>query len=343
MSHSKPENAQPEHAQAEHESQKPVSSLEQAKLEDEKKSDPEATKLPSSRTEPGDECCHYQPDPDELAFLKQQTRIQDEEELKVHVFAVQKKAYKVCPYPCIRRFGFVRIKIIKNPAAYNHVLELGRTLPGALFLDVGCCFGIDLRRLANDGFPVQNMLACDIRKGFVNPLRISDDFWDLGHELFRSTAESFPVAFLAGDVFDPAFLTLQAPATEAPQSPAPNLDSLASLEGLQGHLSAIHSASLFHLFGEVNQLQLARKLAGLLSARPGSIIFGCHGAQPTKGHVLGSRGKYMFCHSSETWREMWEGIFEQGSVEIATHMKNVGKLLNPTTDFYMLFWSVKRL
>ncbi|KAJ6513409.1 hypothetical protein C8R45DRAFT_813407 [Mycena sanguinolenta] len=305
--------------------------MEQTKLEDSKKSDSEAAELP--RTKPGDECCHYQPDPDELAFLKQQTKIQDEEELKAHVFAVQKKAYKVCPYPCIRRFGFVRIKIIKNPAAYNHVLELGRTQPGALFLDVGCCFGTDLRKLASDGFPAQNILACDIRQ----------DFWDLGHELFRSAPDSFPVTFLAGDAFDPDFLTLQPPATEAPQSPAPNLHSLTSLEGLQGHLSAIHSASLFHLFSEINQRQLARKLAGLLSTCPGSIIFGCHGAQPTKGHVLGSRGKYMFCHSPETWRNMWEGIFEQGSVEIATHMKNVGKVLNPTTDFYMLFWVVKRL
>ncbi|KAJ7274548.1 hypothetical protein B0H12DRAFT_1199786 [Mycena haematopus] len=289
--------------------------MEQTKLES--KQNPEATKLPSSHTKPEDDC-HYQPDLDELAFLIQQTKIQADGELKAHVLALQKKAYK----------------IIKNPAAYDHVLELGRTLPGALLLDVGCCFGTDLRKLASDGFPAKNMLACDIRK----------DFWDLGHELFRSTPESFPVAFLEGDIFDPDFLTLQPPMTEAPQSSAPNLHSLSSLEGLQGHLSAIHSASLFHLFSEINQLQLARKLAGLLSPRPGSIIFGCHGAQPTKGHVLGSRGKYMFCHSPATWRDMWDGnIFEHGSVEIATHMKNVGKILNPTTDFYMLFWSVKRL
>jgi hypothetical protein len=34
--------------------------------------------------------------PVELAFLETQTGIQDDEELKVHVLAIQKKAYEVC-------------------------------------------------------------------------------------------------------------------------------------------------------------------------------------------------------------------------------------------------------
>ncbi|KAF8207579.1 hypothetical protein K438DRAFT_1576024 [Mycena galopus ATCC 62051] len=327
MSDSTPREGQPE--------AKLAHLTEQIKIQDEgakaEKASPSNT---PSDPKSEDDCCHYQLDADELIFLKDQTKIQDEAELKAHVLAVQKKAYKICPYPCIRRFGFVRIKIIKNRPAYDHVLDLGRNLPGALFLDVGCCFGTDLRKLASDGFPAQNMLACDLRK----------DFWDLGHELFRSTPQSFPVVFLAGDAFDPDFLTLQPPATESPQSPVPDIRSLKSLDGLQGHVSAIHSASLFHLFSEINQLQLARKLAGLLSPRPGSIIFGCHGGHPTKGPVLGSRGKYMFCHSPESWRDLWDGeVFEKGSVEIAMYLKNVGRILNPTTDFHMLFWSVKRL
>jgi hypothetical protein len=170
------------------------------------------------------------------------------------------------------------------------------------------------------------------------------DYWDLGHQLFRSTPESFPVAFLAGDALDPDFLALQPLPSEAPQSAAPDLHSLTSLNGLNGRLSAIHSASLFHLFSEEKQLLLARKLAALLAPRPGSIIFGCHGAQPTKGYVLATAGRHMFCHSPESWRDIWDGeVFERGSVQVTTHMKNAGKILNPTTDFHMLFWSVKRL
>ncbi|KAJ7637600.1 hypothetical protein DFH06DRAFT_1002399 [Mycena polygramma] len=276
---------------------------------------------------------HSYANPEELAFLKQQTGIQDDDALKEHVLAVQKMAAQVHDYPCIRRFGFIKIKINKFKAAYEHVLDLGRSVPGALLLDIGCCFGNDLRKIASDGFPVQNIIASDLRQ----------DFWNLGHELFRSTPESFPVVFVAGDALDPDVLALQPLLTEAPQS-ALDLRSLTSLSGLHGRLSAIHSASLFHLFSEENQLLLARKLAALLTPRPGSIIFGCHGAQPTKGYVPGTDGKRMFCHSPESWRAMWDGkVFERGTVQVSTHMVNAGKILNETTDFHMLFWSVKRL
>ncbi|KAJ6577227.1 hypothetical protein B0H19DRAFT_1118752 [Mycena capillaripes] len=276
---------------------------------------------------------HSYANAEELAFLTKQTGINDEDALKAHVLAVQKTATEVYDYPCIRRFGFIKIKINKYKTAYQHVLDLGRNVPGALLLDIGCCFGNDLRKIASDGFPAQNMIASDLRQ----------DFWDLGHQLFCSTPESFPVVFLAGDAFNPDFLALQPMLEEAPHSVL-DLRSLTSLNGLHGRLSAIHSASLFHLFSEENQLLLARKLAALLTPRPGSIIFGCHGAQPTKGYVLGSAGKHMFCHSPETWREMWEGeVFERGRVQVNTHMVNAGKILNETTDFYMLFWSVKKL
>ncbi len=45
---------------------------------------------------------------DELAFFKAQTRIDDDEKLKDHIFAVQAKAHSVYPYTCIRRFAFTK-------------------------------------------------------------------------------------------------------------------------------------------------------------------------------------------------------------------------------------------
>ena len=44
---------------------------------------------------------------DELAFFKAQTKIQDDEELKNHIAAVRDKAFKIHPYPCIKRMGYV--------------------------------------------------------------------------------------------------------------------------------------------------------------------------------------------------------------------------------------------
>ena len=46
-------------------------------------------------------------DADELAFYKAQTKIQDDEEVKNHIAAVQAKALKVFPYNSIKRLGYV--------------------------------------------------------------------------------------------------------------------------------------------------------------------------------------------------------------------------------------------
>ncbi|KAF8207265.1 hypothetical protein K438DRAFT_1962864 [Mycena galopus ATCC 62051] len=273
---------------------------------------------------------HNYANPEELAFLKTQIGIQDDAALKAHVLAVQKKAAAVHNYPCIQRFGFIKIKINKFPSAYQHVLDLGRTVPGALLLDIGRERPAQNRQRR---FPRAKLIASDLRQAF----------WDFGHELFRTTP-ILPRGLPRGDAFDPEFLALQPLLSQPLTSPSPDLHALTSLTPLHGRLSAIHSASLFHLFSEAGQLELARKLAALLVPRKESIIFGCHGAQPEKGSVLGAGGKQMFCHSPESWAEVWDGeVFERGTVRVETTMVNAGRILNESTDFWMLFWSVERL
>jgi hypothetical protein len=44
----------------------------------------------------------------ERSFFKQQTGIQDDDELKAHIIRVQAEAYQVHPYPCIRLFHFAK-------------------------------------------------------------------------------------------------------------------------------------------------------------------------------------------------------------------------------------------
>ncbi|KAJ6537692.1 hypothetical protein B0H19DRAFT_1213596 [Mycena capillaripes] len=272
--------------------------------------------------------------PEELSFLKKETGIHDDDELKAHVMAMQKAALEVYPYPCIRRLGFIRLKMPKNRAAYEHVLNLGKTIPGAILVEVGCCLGNDARNIANDGFPAENIIASDLR----------EDFWTVSHKLYRNPPKEFAGTFIPGDVLDPEFLDLMPILNEVPEGAAPDLRSLEALNLLHGRVSVIHTGSFFHLFPQEKQLEIARKFAGLLSPRSGSMIFGCHGGLPTKGYMLGSRENQIFCHSPESWKEMWEEqVFERGTVEIQAYLKNSGKVLNPTTDFWMLYWSVKRL
>ncbi|KAG6918988.1 hypothetical protein DXG01_010227 [Tephrocybe rancida] len=177
-------------------------------------------------------------------------------------------------------------------------------------------------------------------------------FWNYGHDLFKSTPESFPAAFVAGDAFDPGIIRPREP-FYAPEEAAPlgqPLSSLTSLTPLQGRLSVIHASSFFHLFDEAEQLQLARQVATLLSPTPGSIIFGAHGGQAEKGfwkEALKNSGKYMFCHSPETWKELWDGeVFKKGAVKVKAglhEMERKDLFAAPGSRFYVMWWSVTRL
>ena len=63
----------------------------------------------------------------------------------------------------------LRLKISRFPA-YKTLLKLGQERPGALFLDLACCVGNDVRKAVADGFPVNQALASDLHPG---ALRIS--------------------------------------------------------------------------------------------------------------------------------------------------------------------------
>jgi hypothetical protein len=171
------------------------------------------------------------------------------------------------------------------------------------------------------------------------------EFWDLGHELFRTTPKTFPVPFIAGDVFDPANLEPVAPFNDAPKTSVPALNTLTSLNSLRGHVSVIHASSFFHLFDEDKQLQLARELACLLSPEPGSVIFGSHGGLSVKGYF---RAGLRFTHSPETWEELWDGqVFNKGKVKVEASLHK-DDLVDPSMPDhgsirFVMTWSVTRM
>ncbi|KAI1797519.1 hypothetical protein LXA43DRAFT_877015 [Ganoderma leucocontextum] len=284
----------------------------------------------------------YKLEDEELAFMKTQTGIEDEEELKKHILAIQAEAYDIHPYPCIRRFGFLQCKLTRLPA-HKQLLALGKERQDPIFLDIGCCFGNDIRGAIQHGFPKGGAITSDLHP----------EFWDLGHKLFRSTPETFPVPFLPGDAFDPAFLEATGPFYSPPSEPRPDLSTITSLNPLRGHVSAIHASAFFHLFDEEKQLQLAKALAGLLSPEPGSMLLGAHGGRPEKGLRVemsrsNSHGITMFCHSPESWVELWDGqVFEKGTVKVDAGLVEIKRPdlthVSEETKFYFLWWSVTRL
>ncbi|KAG1835394.1 hypothetical protein DFJ58DRAFT_908610 [Suillus subalutaceus] len=294
----------------------------------------------------------YRLSSEEAAFFKAQIGIDDDEDLKRHILEVQAKAYKIVPYPCIHEFYFLRYVSYRSMASestitrstvlsinissypvYEHILKLGRERSDAVLLDLGCCFGVDARKAAADGFPAKNIIASDI----------NNEFLELSHELFRTTPTSYAACLLPGDVFDPAFLSIAARPNDVSSALAIDLSSLKSLNPLHGRISAINVARFFHLFTEDKQLHLARALAGLLSAQPGSVICGFHIGSPEKGMaatVLGPEHR-LFAHSPKSWTSLWDGeVFEKGSVKVETELV---KLVTRGVERFMMGWSVVRL
>ncbi|KAG2154062.1 hypothetical protein DEU56DRAFT_436109 [Suillus clintonianus] len=275
----------------------------------------------------------YKLSPEEYVFFKAQIGIDDDEDLKKHILEIQAKAYEIAPYPCIHGFAFLSVMISTYPE-YEHILKLGRERPDAVLLDIGCCFGVNARRAAADGFPAKNTIASDI----IN------EFLELSHELFRTTPASYPGCHLPGDVFDPEFLSIAALSDDVSPAPAIDLSSLKSLNPLHGRISAINATRFFHLFTEEKQLHLAKALAGLLSAQPGSVICGNHVGSLEKGVVttLISGSEYrQFLHSPQTWTSLWDGeVFEKGTVKVETELVEVAV---QEVQLLMMRWSVMRL
>ncbi|KAF5342837.1 hypothetical protein D9758_013377 [Tetrapyrgos nigripes] len=286
---------------------------------------------------------------DELALIKSQTGIQDMDELQRHVESIAEKAFKIYPYGYLTQPAFLKFKSSYIPI-FKHVLELGKTRQNAIFLDIGCGFGHDTRKTIADGYPIENVIASDIHP----------EFWTLGHELFKSTPESFPVPFILGDALDDAFIPDCLPfdtETHKPLTEKPSQTTLASaksLAPLQGHVSAVHASALFHLFVEEQQRVLAKKLASLLSPEPGSVIFGFQlGASEAK-EITNIREEKIFLHSEDSWTRLWvgkegegelEGVFPKGMVQVDVRLYNLKPTTGGTTssDLDLLVWSVERI
>ncbi|KAG2036752.1 hypothetical protein BDR03DRAFT_1000264 [Suillus americanus] len=297
----------------------------------------ESLEIEAQRTFPPLDQSLYNLRPQDATFYKELTGIEDDAALKQHILDIQAKAYKVAPYGCIYLFTFTRCKLSGLPG-YQQVVRIGREWKNPIFLDVGCCFGSDIREVMLDGFPADRVIGTDLRQ----------ELWDLGHELFKSTPETFPAHFVGGDAFNPEILAVAPPAAkQTVEASSPNLSNLTSLNPLRGCVSAIHTTAFFHLFKEDKQLHMARALAGMLSAEPGSIILGVHTGAREKGvvnQVYRDIEVDMFAHSAESWVAMWDGeVFEKGTVKVDAQFKEISEGVGGDERYPLLYWSVTRL
>ena len=132
----------------------------------------------------------------------------------------------------------------------------------------------------------------------------------------------------------------------APETPCPEFHSLTSFCLLRGRVSVIYVARFFHLFTEGKQVEIACKLASLLSPEPGSTIFGTHIGLPERLPTNDFDSSTTFYHSPQSWRELWEDkVFVGHSVKVDATVSRVPEQFRKTSgsDEHLLTWSVVRL
>ncbi|KAI1329210.1 hypothetical protein F5Y16DRAFT_409334 [Xylariaceae sp. FL0255] len=176
--------------------------------------------------------------PSTISFFETYVGIRGSEDVASHIYNVRDKAWAILPYPCIGLFRFLDFSIHLSPD-YETVIR--RVQEGATFLDLGCCFGQELRKLSSDsGVNSANLIGVDLEPEFLG----------LRYELFADAGRS-KMTFIAGNIFAEDFL-----------------------EQYRGKIDIIYLASFLHLFNEEQQKEIVRQLNRLLRPQAGSMVFG---------------------------------------------------------------------
>ncbi|MCJ1264609.1 hypothetical protein MMC22_004482 [Lobaria immixta] len=147
-----------------------------------------------------------------------------------------------------------------------------RARAGATVLDVGCCFGQDLRLLATNGVETKKMYAIDI----------SHEFCDLGFDLSQDRSK-MEAKFIHRDISDQPL----------------------RLQQLDVKMDIILVCQLLHLFNQEQQILVTKSIVQF--SRPGSVVIGYQRAHPETCNIARPFG-VMFLHNLDTFRDMWRQV-----------------------------------
>ena len=192
----------------------------------------------------------------------------------MHLPHQRARGFQTLPYPCIGQFRFLTLTLPSHPL-YRTIVS--RLQNGETYLDVGCCFGQDLRQLVKDGVPSSKLIGLDVDGRLM----------DLGHEMFHDRGK-LQSRFIVADVFN---------RTE---------NAWVSLEG---SIDVAHASAFFHLFPLADQIAAAEQIVRVMRPRSGSMIIGRQ-AGSVKPRELPSikKGETSFRHNMDTLRSMWQEV-----------------------------------
>ncbi|UKZ78342.1 hypothetical protein TrVFT333_006079 [Trichoderma virens FT-333] len=209
-----------------------------------------------------------------LKLLHEYSGIPDEK-VRNHIESIKQKALQVRHYPCIRRYRFLEL-ILMTTEVYQEILE--RVKNGDKFMDLGCCFGQEIRKLVHDGAPSVNTYGSDLWGEYLS----------MGYELFKDK-DRLQTTFIAADIFDDS-------------SP---------LAKLSGQMNIIYVGDFFHLFSLEEQEEIAVRIVHLLAPQPGSLIIGRQSGGETAleySRAGDMSGRRQFQHNPQSWKQLWDRV-----------------------------------
>lgn len=151
------------------------------------------------------------------------------------------------------------------------------------FLDLGCAFGQDIRRLVVDGVDSANCYGSDLLPNFI----------DLGYELFQDK-EKLQTKFFAGDIFDE--------------------DS--TLSELNSTIDIISANAFFHLFNWDMQKKASLRVVKLLKPRKDSLLVGRQlgNTNPGEQSRWTNEGT-AYRHDIKSLQRFWDEVGEEVGAE----------------------------
>ncbi|KAK7747783.1 hypothetical protein SLS62_008819 [Diatrype stigma] len=195
-----------------------------------------------------------------------------------HVNDIRERGFAANPYPCIGLYRFANLTLITLPSYKDIVKRL--KAPGATYLDIGCCFGQDLRQLVYDGVPSQHLIGLDIEGALMA----------LGYEFFLDR-ETLRSRFVIADVFKGAALG----------------QMWTDLE--RRGIDVLHCSAFFHLFTLEEQVTAAKQIAPLV--KEGGVIVGRQIGSVKPGNVPAIKaGSVSYRHDLKTFDSMWKKVGE---------------------------------
>jgi hypothetical protein len=184
------------------------------------------------------------------------------------------------------------------PTILRRLKDTTNGINGARLIDIGCFLGSDLRRLAFDGAPTENLYGVDIVS-----------HWDVGFALYRDQ-DKFKAHFIEADMLS--------------VNDNDEGGEITPLQALRATADIVSISAVLHQWDWDNQVKAAKKVAAFTNG-PGALVVGYQIGNIEAKPVLNKALQlHQWRHTPESFAKLWDQV----GVETGTAWETEGKLLS---------------